>query len=371
MTAQKPQQTNPTKRPEPVAGVQRLTPYKQGKAVVEGVENPLKLSSNESMRGPSPKALEAYRDAAPSLQFYPEGSQAQLRGAIADTFNLNPDLIVCGNGSDELISLLMRAYLSPGDEVVLSEFSFGMAYVHATAQGCGVLWADEPGLKPDVDELLKHVTSKTRMVVLATPNNPVGQYMTAAELHRLHAALPEDVILLVDGAYADYVTENDYSAGIELVSNAPNCVMTRTFSKLYGLAALRIGWMYAPEHVVQSIQRIRTPFNANNAAMAAATEAVRDSEHAKFVRDENNQERERIAAALKALGFDVIPSWANFYLIRFDDQKTVEAAGAHLEANGIIPRPVNAGGPAACLRVTVGLPEQNDCVIDAFRTFKA
>ncbi|WP_052216178.1 pyridoxal phosphate-dependent aminotransferase [Sphingomonas sp. ERG5] len=357
--------------PQPVPGVLKLAPYKQGKMALDGVDQPLKLSSNESMNGPSPRAIAAYRALADAgLQLYPDGSQRALRQAIADEFDLDADRILCGNGSDELIQLLMRAYLAPGDDVVLSQYSFGMAIVHATSIGANPIIAEEPRLRPDADIILARITDRTRMVVLASPNNPVGQYIPRTELRRLRAELPRDVILLIDSAYADYVTEADYEPGSSLVEGGDNCVMTRTFSKLYGLAGLRIGWMYAPFTMIDAVQRIRTPFNANAAALAAAEAAVRDHAYAAQVRASNNSERARIAAAVTALGFEFIPSFANFYLIRFAPSgRTAAAAGAWLEANGIIPRPVNAGGPEQCLRISVGLPEHNDQVIAALTTF--
>ncbi len=360
--------------PQPTKGVLSLSPYVQGKGAIEGVKKPLKLSSNESMSGPSPKAKTAYAAFTDDndLSCYPDGSQFALRSAIGRTFDINPDNVVCGNGSDELIQLLMRAYLSPGDEVVVSQYSFGMAYVHAIAQGATPVTASEDDLKPDTDALLAKISSKTKMVVLASPNNPVGQYITRSELQRLRDGLAPHIILLCDSAYADYVENDDYDDGSALVSAGDNTVMTRTFSKLYGLAALRIGWMYAPSAIIDAVQRIRTPFNANAAALAAAEAAVLDQDYAKQMRDMNNSELERIAAATTEMGIEFIPSVANFYLLKFSDgAKTPAGAGAHLEANGIIPRPVNAGGPEDCLRITVGLPAQNDSVIAVLREFMA
>ncbi|MEP2988668.1 MAG: histidinol-phosphate transaminase [Parasphingorhabdus sp.] len=360
--------------PQPTTGVLSLSPYVQGKGAIEGVEKPLKLSSNESMSGPSPKAKAAYAAFTDDngLSCYPDGSQFALRSAIGSTFDIDPDNIVCGNGSDELIQLLMRAYLSPGDEVVVSQYSFGMAYVHAIAQGATPVTAPEDDLKPDTDAMLAKVTDKTKMVVLASPNNPVGQYISRSELQRLRDGLPPHIILLCDSAYADYVENDDYEDGSALVSAGENTVMTRTFSKLYGLAALRIGWMYAPSAIIDAVQRIRTPFNANAAALAAAEAAVLDQDYAKQMRNMNNRELERIAAATTEMGIEFIPSVANFYLLKFtSDAKTPAGAGAYLEANGIIPRPVNAGGPENCLRITVGLPEQNDRVIAVLREFMA
>ena len=357
-------------RPVPVAGIAGLSPYRQGKAALGHVAEPLKLSSNESMIGPSPYALAAYRDAAAMLQLYPDGSQSALRRAIADVHGLDPDRIVCGNGSDELIQLVIRAYAGPGDDVVISQYSFAMAFVHATAQGARTVIVDEPDLRPDVDGLLAAMPPRARLVVLASPNNPVGQYLPRGELARLHAGLPQNVLLLIDGAYADYVAADDFDTGVGLVDAHDNVVMTRTFSKLYGLAGLRVGWMYAPPGVVEVVHRIRTPFNASAPAMAAAEAAVRDIDHAAMVAAENRAELARIAQALGAAGIDVIPSVANFYLIRFPMAGRDPAGAArHLEAAGIIPRPVDAGGPDAVLRISVGRPGQNDRVIAALRDY--
>ena len=351
-------------KPVPTAGVASLAPYQQGKQAIAGVTDPLKLSSNESMAGPSPKAIDAYRDMAGKLALYPDGSQRALREALAEVHGINVDGIVCGNGSEELIQLLIRAFVAAGDDVVLSQYSFAMAFIHATAQGARLIVADEPDLRPDVDLILAAVTPATKMVIVASPNNPVGQYLPARELGRLVEGLPTDVILLLDGAYADYVDADDFDAGERYVEARDNVVVTRTFSKLYGLAGLRIGWMYAPPGIVDAVQRIRTPFNGNAAALAAAEAAARDTGYADAIRQENNIELSRIAAAFAGSGIEFIPSSANFYLLRFSDaDHDAAGAGAFLEADGIIPRPVHAGGPAGCLRITVGRPHQNDRVI--------
>lgn len=359
-----------TGRPVAVRSIANLAPYKQGKSALADIAEPLKLSSNESMVGPSPRALAAYGDAAASLQLYPDGSQSALRRAIAEVHGLDADKIVCGNGSDELIQLVIRAYAGPGDDVVISQYSFAMAFVHAIAQGANVITVDEPDLRPDADALLAAVTPRTKLVVLASPNNPVGQYIARDDLRRLQAGLPGDAVLLIDSAYADYVDAPDFEAGAALVDAHDNVVMTRTFSKLYGLAGLRIGWMYAPPSIIDSVQRIRTPFNASGPATAAAEAAVRDVGHAAMVAAENRTELARIAAALTATGIEVISSVANFYLIRFPqaDRDPVGAA-RHLEGKGIIPRPVNAGGPDKVLRITVGRPDQNDRVIAALADY--
>lgn len=353
--------SGPVPRPE----LAQLSPYRQGKADIEGCDRPIKLSSNESHLGPSPRALEAYRGLADRLSCYPDGSQQELREAIAGVFGLDAARIVCGNGSDELLQLLIRAYVRTGDEVVFSRYSFTMAMVHATAQGATLVFAEEPRLRPDADALLSAVTPRTRMVLLASPNNPIGQYLPAPELWRLYRGLPPQVLLVVDAAYADYVTATDFEAGSALVDAGGNAVMTRTFSKLYGLAGLRIGWAYAPAGVIDSVQRIRTPFNASADAMAAAAAAVRDTAYSAYVRDYNAREQYRIAAAVAAMpGVEILPSHANFYLLRFSNgSRAAAGAAAALEAAGIIPRPVEAGAPAQSLRITVGLVHENDAVL--------
>lgn len=361
----------PAVRPEPVPGVEGLRPYKQGRIGLPGVARPLKLSSNESHLGPSPRALAAYAEAGKTLFRYTDGSQADLRAAIGEVFGLEPARIICANGSEEMIQLIVRSYVRPGDEVVISEFSFAMAFVHAAAQGARLVKAPEAALRPDADAILACVTPRTRLVVLATPNNPVGQYLPSDELRRLHAALPRDVLLLVDAAYGDYVEAPDYSDGVEIARGAENVVVTHTFSKLYGLAGLRIGWGYLPAHVADVVERIRTPFNVNCAGLAAAEAAVRDQAYAAEVRRENNIELARISAAVQALGIGFVPSYANFYLLRFAEPKSPAGALAALEAVGIIPRPVNAGGPEDCLRITVGRPAENDAVLAALAAYMA
>ena len=359
-------------RPEPVPGVAQLAPYRQGKSEISGVAEPLKLSSNESLYGPSPKAIEAYRAVGRRLYEYPNGDQTELRRAIAEVHGLDADRIVCSNGSDELISLLIRALVGSGDQVVISEYAFAMAFLHAQVQGAEIVKVREPSpmLRPDVDALLDAVTDTTRMVIIASPNNPIGRYLPKDELERLHAGLRRDIVLLIDGAYADYVDAADFDSGAGLVAANENVVMTRTFSKLYGLAGLRIGWGYLSDCLLDYVQRIRTPFNANSAALAAATAAVRDTEHAAHVRASNNRELGRISAALKDLGIDVLDSFSNSYMMLFaDPAKTADEACRYLEARGIIPRPVDAGGPAACLRLTVGRPADNDAVIAALDDF--
>jgi histidinol-phosphate aminotransferase len=355
--------------PTPQPGVLRINPYLQGDSEVQGTDNPIKLSSNESSLGPSPSAIDAYHNAATDLNRYPDGSQAKLRGAIARTFDLNAANIVCGNGSDELIQLLTRAFVAAGDEVLMSENCFVMCRIHALAQNATVVVAPEKDDCVDVDALLARVSEKTRLLTLANPNNPTGTYINADEVRRLHAGLPTDVILLLDGAYAEFVMADDYDAGADLVLANSNVVMTRTFSKAFGLAALRVGWAYMPEGMMDAVQRIRTPFNANGPAMVAATAAVADSAYLEMIRQHNSQAIQKITRRLRSYGLVVVPTVTNFYLIRFPEKLGVTAADAdaQLRAAGIIPRPVGGDGDSE-LRISVGSDAENEAVLAVFES---
>ena len=350
-------------------GVMRLAPYVQGQSTIEGVSNPIKLSSNESSQGPSPEALAAYQKAGEQLNRYPDGSQGELRKAIGEVYGLDPQRIICGNGSDELIQLMARAFVGDGHEALLSENGFVMSNIHCIAQGADLVIAPEKDYRVDVDALLARVSDKTRFCTIANPNNPTGTYINGSELRRLHAGLPDNCLFLIDDAYAEYVTADDYETGIALADEFDNVVVTRTFSKIYGLPSLRIGWAYCSAGIVDPVQRIRTPFNANGVAMAAATAAVKDTDYIEEIRQHNALWLERISLALTELGIEVIPSQANFYLLRFPENggKSGSGAAAFLQSRGIIPRP--AGGSDQFLRITVGLDSENEAVLSALTDY--
>lgn len=353
----------------PLPGVMKLPPYEQGQSTIDGVEAPIKLSSNESALGASPRAQKAFSDSARHVHRYPDGTQTELRNAIGQLYGMDPGRVICGNGSEELILLAARAYVSTGDEVLLSQNGFIMSNVHCTAQGAELVIAPETEYCVDVDALLDRVTKRTRFCTIANPNNPTGTYISADELRRLHAGLPPDCLFLIDSAYAEYVEQDDYSAGTELVDEFDNVVMTRTFSKIYGLAGLRIGWAYCPESVIAALQRIRTPFNANGPAMAAAVAAVQDTEFVEHAREHNRAALRRLEAKLDLPGLEFVPSVANFYLLKFHSETGKSGSGAaqFLQSRGIIPRP--AGGSDAYLRITVGLDHENEAVIAALTDY--
>jgi len=358
-------------RPRP--GILEIEPYVGGKAEVEGMTNVVKLSANEAALGPSPKATAALRAALPVVHRYPDGGARALRQAIGARFDVDPGRIVCGSGSDELIQLLMRAYAGPGDEVLYSAHGFLMYRLCALAIGATPVAAPECCLKTDVDAMLARVTSRTRAVFVANPNNPTGSYLTRDELARLHAGLPDDVLLVIDAAYAEYIGRDDYTTGQELAERAGNVVMTRTFSKLFGLAALRLGWLYGPPHVIDVLHRVRGPFNVSALAQTAGIAALEDLEHQERERANNDCWRPWLAEQLAALGLRAHPSVANFVLVGFADAdgSSARAASAWLERHGILARPMAAYGLPHCLRISVGREAENQAVVERLREFVA
>src|SRR6201982_2670597 len=260
----------------PRPGILDISPYVGGEANVAGVERPLRLASNESALGPSAKAIAAYRALAGEIHRYPDGNAEQLREALGQRHGLDPARIVCGAGSDELITLLLRCYAGPGDEVLYSRHGFLMYPINALAVGARPVAAPERDLTVDVDALLARVTERTRIVFIANPNNPTGTYLGAPEIARLHAGLPSAVVLAIDAAYAEFVNRNDYEPGAALVDRAENVVMLRTFSKIYALAGRRLGWSYCPPASADVLNRRRSPFNINAPALAAGVAAIED-----------------------------------------------------------------------------------------------
>ena len=357
--------------PRPRPSILDIDPYVPGEARVPGVDRVFKLASNESPLGPSPAAVEAMRRAVAEVSEYPDGAAHDLRAAIAERHGLNPDNIVCGNGSDELLTLLAQAYLSPGDEAIHTEHGFLVYPIAIRAAGGVPVVAREENLTASVDAILEKVSPRTKLVYLANPNNPTGTYLPIDELKRLQAGLPPHVLLVIDAAYAEYVRRNDYEAGIELVSASENVVMTRTFSKAYGLAGMRIGWMYAPAHVVDVINRIRGPFNVSAVALAAGAAAMRDVAHLQKAVAHNEHWRDWLARALSALGLEVTPSVANFLLVHFPDEegRRAEEADAFLKSRGLILRRMGGYGFPNALRVSIGTEEANRLLVDSLRDF--
>ena len=361
-------------RPVPKPGVRSIAPYVPGKAHAAGGETRFKLSSNETPLGPSAAAVEAYREAAAHLELYPDGAATALRQAIADTYGLDAERIICGAGSDEVLQMLTHTFVGPGDETVMSEYGFLVYPIATQAVGATCIVAkDAPGYTVSVDNMLAAVTERTRMVFLANPNNPTGTYIPISEVRRLHAGLPGNVVLVLDAAYCEYVRRNDYEAGIELASEAENVILTRTFSKIHGLAGLRIGWGYGPRAIIEAMNRIRGPFNLSAPAIAAGVAAIRDRAHVASAADHNTRWLSFLTGELEKLGLTVTPSVGNFILVHFpaDAAKGADAADLHLQKNGIIVRKVGNYGLPDALRITIGTEEANRAVVAALTDFLA
>lgn len=336
----------------PQPGIMEIAPYVGGASNVDGVENVVKLSSNENPLGPSDAAKEAFRKAGFSLHRYPPSDHGALRAAIGEVFSLDPQRMICGVGSDEILALLCQAYAGPGDEVIHTEHGFALYRIGALANGATPVEVPERERVTDVDAILAGCTERTRLVFVANPNNPTGTMIPEAELSRLAEGLPKQALLVIDGAYADYV--EGYDGGARLVETRENVVMTRTFSKLYGLGGLRVGWGYAPAHVIEVLARIRAPFNLSTAALAAAEAAVRDTAWAEKCRTENTRLRAWLAEALAERGIPSDTSTANFILARFASREEAEACDEFLKSEGLIVRRVAGYKLPHCLRITVG-----------------
>jgi histidinol-phosphate aminotransferase len=332
-------------------GILDIAAYTPGKAKLAGKKKVIKLSSNEGALGASPKAVAAYKRAMKDIDRYPDGGCVALREAIGRRHGLDPARIVCGAGSDEVLANLARAYAGPGDEVLMTYHCFNMYPIFAHSVGATPVIVPEKNLTADVDALLARVTPKTRMVYLANPNNPTGTYISADELKRLRAGLREDIVLVIDSAYAEYVIKNDYSDGAAMVDAGVNTVMTRTFSKIHGLAALRIGWAYCPAPIADAIDRLRSPFGVSMPAQMAGAASMDDGAHLDAARDHNATWLPWMHDRLAAFGLEMTPSAANFLLVRFPD---AAAANAHLNKRGIIVREMGVYHLPDRLRITIG-----------------
>jgi histidinol-phosphate aminotransferase len=358
----------------PKPGVLDIDVYVPGRSQAAGAARTFKLSSNESPFGPSPKAVAAYEGAEPALGVYPEGTSRVLREAIAAHFKVPADCIVCGNGSDEILHLIASCYVRPGDEVIFSEHAFSLYKIATFENSATPIEVPEPKLVFDVDGALKRVSERTRMVFIANPNNPTGTYLTASEMRRLQAGLPKTALLVIDAAYAEYVRKSDYDAGIELVNASDNVVMTRTFSKAYGLAGIRIGWAYCPKEIADVLNRVRAPFNVNVAAQKAAVAALADQAFVQKVIKHNDTWLAWLTDEIRKLGnagICVDDSVGNFLLVHFSDAKRAAEADRFLMSRGVILRSCASYGLPHCLRLTVGSEDANRAAVAALKEFAA
>lgn len=346
-------------RPQP--GILDIALYQGGASKIDGHAQPLKLSSNENPFGVSPAAIQAMADAVATSHRYPSTDHADLRAAIAQVHGLQADNIICGVGSDEVIHFLCQCYAGPGDEVLYTQHGFGMYPIAAKAAGATPVQVAEQDRTVDVDTLIEGITPNTRLIFIANPSNPCATMIESAEITRLADALPDQCLLILDGAYVEFA--DGYDGGKALVEARDNVVMTRTFSKVYGLGGLRVGYGYGPRHVIDTLNRIRGPFNLSAVALAGAVAAVRDEDWVAECIRVNADERARLTGGVRQLGLACDNSHANFVLVRFKDEAAADAADAHLKADGIIVRAPKSYGLPDCLRITVGRPEDNRRVL--------
>ena len=358
-------------RPEAKAGILDIHAYVPGKSKVSDPSIvPVKLSSNENVLGCSPKALAVYQDAAARLNRYPDGTNTALRAAIAERYRLEPERLVFGCGSDEIFAILNQVYLEPGDNIVMGQYGFSAYAIGARACQAQVRFADEPKLATHVDNMLAQVDERTRLVFFANPSNPTGTIISDEEVRRLHAGLPADVILVIDGAYAEFCTAPEFSDGLDLARAANNVLVTRTFSKLHGLAGLRVGWGYGPAHVVAALDRIRLPFNVVVPGQEAAVAALADEDFQQRSLAHVQQWLPWLTQQLGGLGLEITPSHANFLLVHFHDKRhTAAGAEQFLADRGLIVRGVKNYGLPDSLRITVGLEQDNRAVVEALSAF--
>ena len=361
---------------KPRDGIHGISRYKGGKG--SQAIGAIKLSSNESPLGPSDKAIKAYIDSAKSLSIYPDGNSTLLKEKIAELHNINVNNIICGAGSDEILNLIACAYLMPGDEVIYSEHAFLLYKIITLTNNGTPIAAKEVGLKANIDNIISCVTKKTKIVFIANPNNPTGSYLNKNELYELRDRLPEQVLLVIDGAYAEYAQEEDYIDGKSLISETVNTVMTRTFSKVYALAALRIGWAYAPSHIIETLNKIRGPFNLSTAAINAGAAAIEDQDHVKKSVDFNTKEKITLLEEYGGIMIPAIGGAANFLLLDLTnidfinfmgDEELSENMNKYLIQNNIYVRNVADYGLSCHLRITIGKREQNSFVLEKIKQY--
>ncbi|MGE3474414.1 MAG: histidinol-phosphate transaminase [Rhodospirillaceae bacterium] len=357
--------------PQPRPGIMDIAIYEPGKSQVQGVRRVIKLSSNEAALGPSPKAVAALKASLGESHRYPAGDSGEIREALGTAHNLDPARIICGAGSDELLGLVMRGFAGVGDEIIHTAHGFAMYNIYAKGVGATPVIAPEKDLTTDVDAVLARVTPKTRIVFVANPNNPTGTYIPGSEMRRLRAGLREDILLVCDDAYAEFVDAPDYESGFALASETENTIAMRTFSKIYGLASVRLGWGFGAKNIVGVMERIRSPFNVSRPAQFAGLAALADRDHVARTKAHTKKWLAIVLQRLRGLGLKVGDSHGNFLLPEFPKVpgKTAAECDAFLQENGVIVRRVDGYGLPNHLRVTIGDEEEMTVFLDVMTAF--
>ncbi|MEO1024832.1 MAG: histidinol-phosphate transaminase [Pseudomonadota bacterium] len=355
-------------KPSPRPGISRIKLYQGGASHLNGRDDVLKLSSNENPLGPPPAAVDAIAQAASGVHLYPSTDHAGLRSAIGEVHGLDPERIICGVGSDEVLQMVTQAYAGEGDEIIHTAHGFSLYPILVNMAGATGVCVPERDRVVDVDAILGAITDKTRIILVTNPGNPTGTRLADAELERLVDSVPSRILLVLDGAYTEYV--DGFDGGASYASTRENVLMTRTFSKIYGLGGLRIGWGYGALEMIQNLTRIRQPFNLSTVQLAAAEVAVRDRAWVAQCAALNAEQRKRLTGALRQLGAACDESDTNFILARFADEAEADRANGALEADGIIVRKVGGYGFPEALRITVGDEVQTGRVITALTNWR-
>ncbi len=346
----------------------QVEPYTGGNHKINS-DQIVNLASNESAIGPSPKVIDLLKSPYQAINRYPDGSALLLRRAISEKYKIEVDKISCGAGSDELIDILVRSFAGVDDEVLYSQYGFLMYPIVAKTNGSIPVAAPEYNFRTDIHSILSSITKRTKVILIANPNNPTGSYLTKIEIELLCREVPKNILIVIDSAYAEFVEKDDYEPGIEFVNKYENLVMTRTFSKLYGLAFLRLGWSYSSKYIAEIINKVRLPFNVNGLAQKAGIEALSDSEHEKLIIRNNNKNLSWLTDSLKSIGFEVLPSVANFILVKFNDNNHANLAHKFLLEEGILVRKVEAYGLPNFLRISVGKKEEVELLVKKLDSF--
>jgi histidinol-phosphate aminotransferase len=356
-------------RPEPINNILDIIPYKGGEAKIAGVDKVFKLSSNENPLGFSDAAANAYKAAAQELNIYPDGGHIDLRNAIGNRYGINSERILCANGSDEIFQLLGRAYLCPGDEIIQSEYGFLVYRLIAQQAGAICVSAKTKNYQTQIDAILAAITPKTKIIFIDNPSNPCGTYISFDEIKRLQSLIPANILLVLDAAYAEYVVANDYSSGLELAGEFENVLMTRTFSKIHGLAALRLGWCYGPQRIIDTLNRVRGPFNVSLPALKAGVAAIEDNEFTQISSNHNHKWLVKISQIINEIGLNAIPSATNFVMVEMQSAQQADDCDLFLKSKGIIVRKIGSYNLPNCLRISIGTDEANECLMMALREF--
>ena len=360
------------KKPEPKKYLNNIKAYKGGLSKIEGVNKIYKLSSNENPFGPSSNAIAEYEKVSNDLGLYPDSSNAALKLAISSKYSIDSDRIVCGCGSDEILHLLARVYLDEGNQGLVSENAFAVYPLAIQSSGAKVVRAKEENFQPNVDNFISSLTDETKIIYIANPNNPTGSYIKFDEIERLNRSVPDDVLFVIDAAYSEYVEEKDYSIGFELAKDSENIVITKTFSKAFGLAGLRVGWAYCPKKIAEKLDILKVPFSVNTAAQMAAISALEDDDHINFSVEHNSKWKKILNDFFAEVGLIVYPSQCNFILVEFLESSKFSAKEAYhlLSSKGIIVREMEEYNLPNCLRITIGKEEANLLLIETVNAFK-